>query len=126
MGEELLKKINNNNYKIVNELIELIVTENIDSILKLKEYQDELFRTNGILLSHDNEIKYCINNIQKNGIIPENVDFIDAQKIIKLNENIVSQNLEEQTLTVIVLYSLLDKEMMLPYDAYNLIMNGKI
>ncbi len=126
MKEELLKKINNNNYKIINELIELIVDENISNVSELKEYQNELFRTNGNLLSHNDEINYCINNIKTNGFASEKTDFIDLQKIIKLKENLALQSEEEKNMNVIILYSLLEKEMMLPYDAYIFIINDKI
>ncbi len=126
MKEELLKKINNNNYKIINELIELIVDENISNVSELREYQNELFRTNGNLLSHNDEINYCINNIKTNGFASEKTDFIDLQKIIKLKENLALQNEEEKNMNVIILYSLLEKEMMLPYDAYIFIINDKI
>jgi len=126
MKEELLKKINNNNYKIINELIELITDENINNVSELKEYQNELFRTNGNLLSHKEEINYCVNNIKANGFVSEKTDFIDLQKIIKLKQNLDIQSEEEQNINIIILYSLLEKEMMLPYDAYIFIINDKI
>jgi len=126
MKEELLKKINNNNYKIINELIELITDENINNVSELKEYQNELFRTNGNLLSHKEEINYCVNNIKVNGFVSEKTDFIDLQKIIKLKQNLDIQSEEEQNINIIILYSLLEKEMMLPYDAYIFIINDKI
>lgn len=126
MKEELLKKINNNNYKIIDELIELITDENINNVSELKEYQNELFRTNGKLLSHQDEINYCINNIKVNGFVSEKTDFIDLQKIIKLKQNLNIQDEEEQNINIITLYSLLEKEMMLPYDAYMFIINNKI
>lgn len=126
MKEELLKKINNNNYKIINELIELITAENINNVSELNEYQNELFRTNGNLLSHKDEINYCINNVKANGFASEKTDFIDLQKIIKLKQNLDIQDEEEQNINIIILYSLLEKEMMLPYDAYVFIINDKI
>ena len=38
MGDELIKKMNNNNYRIINELIEIITDENINNIDELKIY----------------------------------------------------------------------------------------
>ncbi|MBR3897680.1 MAG: hypothetical protein IKJ43_00170 [Bacilli bacterium] len=125
MGEELLCKINNNNYKIVNELIELITDENINSTSKLKQYQDELFMIDGKKLNQDEQIEYCIKNIQINGTIPETMDFTDVQKVIKLKEKLNTKK-EEKEISVIILYSLLGKDMMLPYDAYNYIINNKL
>ena len=66
MGENLLKKINNNNYKIVNELIEIITEENISSIEDLYDYQNDYFKINGRNLSHNEQIEYCTKKINSN------------------------------------------------------------
>ena len=125
MGEEILKKINNNNYKIVNELINLITEENIKSEEELKEYQDNLFKIDGILMNHEEEIDYCVKTILS---IPasEGLFFLDMQEVINFKENVNSLSIEEKNKRVIIIYSLMNLDMMLPYDAYKLIMSNNL
>lgn len=127
MGENLLKKINNNNYKIVNELIEIITEENITSIEDLYDYQNDYFKIDGRSLSHNEQIEYCRKKINSNLFIRENIDFMDVNKIGILKEKLKNTTSnKEQTIILIQLISLLEENMMLPYDAYNLIMNNEL
>ncbi len=126
MSNELLNNINNNNYKIINELIELLIDEKINTNEELKKYQNDLFAINGNNLNHAEQLKYCIKNIKTNGLISENTDFADIQRIELLKKELDTENELILTKNIIVLYSMLNKEMMLPYDAYNLIINGEL
>ena len=125
MGEEILKKINNNNYKIVNELIDLITEENIKSEEELKEYQDNLFKIDGELMNHEEEIDYCVKTILSTPA-SEGLFFLDMQEVINFKENINSLSIEEKNKRVIIIYSLMNLDMMLPYDAYKLIMSNNL
>jgi len=127
MGEELLKKFNNDNYKIINELIEVITDEKIDNVDSLEKYQESLFIINGEKMDENNKISYCINSIKSNPYISEGLDFMDIQNVMsmkqRLNDNISN---EEKIILIIKLYSILEKEMMLPFEAYKLIVGGKL
>ena len=125
MGEEILKKINNNNYKIVNELIDLITEENIKSEEELKEYQDNLFKIDGKLMNHEEEIDYCVKTILSTPA-SEGLFFLDMQEVINFKENVNSLSIEEKNKRVIIIYSLMNLDMMLPYDAYKLIMSNNL
>jgi len=125
MGEEILKKINNNNYKIVNELIDLIIEENIKSEEELKEYQDNLFKIDGKLMNHEEEIDYCVKTILSTPA-SEGLFFLDMQEVINFKENVNSLSIEEKNKRVIIIYSLMNLDMMLPYDAYKLIMSNNL
>ena len=125
MGEEILKKINNNNYKIVNELIDLITEENIKSEEELKEYQDNLFKIDGELMNHEEEIDYCVKTILSTPA-SEGLFFLDMQEVINFKENVNSLSIEEKNKRVIIIYSLMNLDMMLPYDAYKLIMSNNL
>ena len=125
MGEEVLKKINNNNYKIVNELIDLITEENIKSEEELKEYQDNLFKIDGKLMNHEEEIDYCVKTILSTPA-SEGLFFLDMQEVINFKENVNSLSIEEKNKRVIIIYSLMNLDMMLPYDAYKLIMSNNL
>ena len=125
MKEEILNKINNNNYKIINELIDIIIEENIKYEDDLKKYQDSLFVINGKTLKHDDKIDYCINTIL-NTPVSEGLFFLDMQEVINFKENINSLSKEEKIKRIIIIYSLMDLDMMLPYDAYKLIMNNEL
>ena len=124
MKEKILNKINNNNYKIINELIDIIIEENIKYEDDLKKYQDSLFVINGKTLKHDDKIDYCINTIL-NTPVSEGLFFLDMQEVINFKENINSLSKEEKIKRIII-YSLMDLDMMLPYDAYKLIMNNEL
>lgn len=127
MGEELLKKFNNDNYKIINELIEVITDEKIDNVDSLEKYQESLFIINGEKMDENNKISYCINSIKSNPYISEGLDFMDIQNVMsmkqRLNDNISN---EEKIILIIKLYSILEKEIMLPFEAYKLIVGGKL
>ena len=125
MKEEILNKINNNNYKIINELIDIIIEENIKYEDDLKKYQDSLFKIDGKTLKHDEKIDYCINTIL-NTPVSEGLFFLDMQEVINFKENINSLSKEEKIKRIIIIYSLMDLDMMLPYDAYKLIMNNEL
>ena len=125
MGEEILKKINNNNYKIVNELIDLIKEENIKSEEELKEYQNNLFKIDGKLMNHEEEIDYCVKTILSTPA-SEGLFFLDMQEVINFKENVNSLSIEEKNKRVIIIYSLMNLDMMLPYDAYKLIMSNNL
>lgn len=127
MGDELIKKMNNNNYKIINELIEIITDENINNIDELKIYQNNFFKIDGKEICHDEQIEYCITAIKSNTSIKENIDFIDIQKIGKIKEKMNNNNSKkEKILLLIQLMSLMGENMMLPYDAYSLIINNEL
>ena len=124
MGEELLKKMNNENYRIINELIDLIVEEKIESIEELKNYQDNFFTIDDKKLNHQEQIEYCKKIIYDNPYVKEDMDFIDIQNVRTLKEELKQNKpLEEETKIIIKLMSLMDKDLLLPYDAYNMIMN---
>ncbi|MBR5662516.1 MAG: hypothetical protein IKX00_02550 [Bacilli bacterium] len=126
MGNELLKKMNNNNYKIINELIEIIADENINTIDELRTYQNNLFKVNGKKLNHDEQIEYCI-KLTRNTHIKENIDFVDIQKIGIIKEKLNNNNSNKGIMVLLIqLMSLLEENMLLPYDAYNLIMNNEL
>ena len=121
MTEELLKKINNDNYNIINELVNIIVNNKINDLEELKKYQDSLFTINGKVLNHNEQLDYCKRIIISDSYVKEDIDFIDLQKVLKLKEEL-NEALDSKK--IIELMSLLDKTMLLPYDAYNMIMNN--
>ena len=123
MENELLKKINNDNYRIINELIEVIKEEGISSLSDLKEYQDGYFQIDGKILNHSEQIDYCKKNIESNPYIPEDLDFVDIQKIDNLKNKLKYNSSEEEDAIILIqLFTLLGRNNLLPYDAYNLIM----
>lgn len=122
MENELLKKINNDNYRIINELIEVIKEEGISSLSDLKEYQDGYFQIDGKILNHSEQIDYCKKNIESNPYIPEDLDFVDIQKIDNLKNKLKYNSSEEEDAIILIqLFTLLGRNNLLPYDAYNLI-----
>ena len=123
MTEELLKRINNDNYRIINELADIIINNKINNIDELKAYQDSLFTIKGNKLSHSEQINYCKKIIDSNPYIKEDIDFLDLQRIQKLKEELKNNSSKNVDKRIIELMSLLEKSMLLPFDAYNMIMN---
>ncbi len=93
----------------------------------MKEYQNNSFKINGKSLERDGQIEYCKKLIASNSFIMEDTDFMDVQRIIlikgKLKENL---SIKETSVLLIQLMSLLNNNMLLPYDTYNLIMNNEL
>ena len=59
----------------------IINEEGISSISDLKEYQDSYFQIDGRKLDHSEQIAYCKKNMEINPYTPEDLDFVDIQKI---------------------------------------------
>lgn len=126
MGKELLEKLNNDNYKIVNELIEIISYEKINTKDQLKDYQDKLFKIEGKVMNNSEKILRCINQINDAIHISEGLDFIEFQKFINMKKQLKTVKEEEKIKLIIKIFNTLGLEMMFPYEAYNLIVNNEL
>ena len=125
MVEELLKKMNNDNYNLIKELSKIIINNKFVNEDELKKYQDKLFVINGKELSHKEQVEYCKKIINSTIDIKEDIDFIDMQRILFLEEELKKdKTIDEETKIVVELMSLFEIGMLLPYDAYKMIMNS--
>ncbi|MEG1821040.1 MAG: hypothetical protein RR201_02220 [Malacoplasma sp.] len=123
MIDELQKKINNNNFKIINDLVEIMLDKKIITIDELKLYQENNFKIDGNVLSDDKKVEYCIKVIEN---YPFDYDFLDFKEIqiykrlmIELKSNI---SLEIKIKNLIIIYSITKKEMLFPFYAYDMIL----
>lgn len=125
MIDELQKKINNNNFKIINDLVEIILDKKIITIDELKLYQENNFKISGNVLSDEKKVEHCIKAIEN---YPFDYDFLDFKEIqiykklmLELKSNV---SLEIKIKDLIIIYSLTQKEMLFPFYAYDMILKN--
>lgn len=125
MIEELTKNLNNDNYKIIDELSYLILECKITSREELKKIEENNFAFSQKTLADEEKIEYCI-NILNNCFYQ--YDYLDYDQIqiykklmLELKENISTDSKIEK---LIILFSMTKKNMLFPYRAYNMIVNN--
>lgn len=123
MIDKLQKKINNNNFNIINDLVEIIADKKITTIEELRICQEKNFIINGKEMPDKNKVEQCI-NIMEN--YPFDYDFLNFKEIqvykklmLELKKNI---SLEIKIKDLIILYSMTKREMLFPLYAYNMVL----
>ena len=124
--EKVKSKINDQNHKMIQEFISFLKKENIQNEEQLKMIQEQNFIINGNLLSVPEQIQYCVSSIVG---YPDNLDSLSLEEIQeykKIMKRIKEEvSLEEQIHNVILLYFLVQKEIVFPYFFYQMIVSGK-
>lgn len=127
MIEELEKRINNKNYKIINDLVEVITTYKISSLDELKDFQDKLFTFNNIILNDKEKIDYCIKSLKS---FPYDYDLLSFKEIQDYKQLMIDleneKEMKEKIKILIKLYTLTQREMIFPYDAYNMLIRNEL
>lgn len=127
MIEELEKRINNKNYKIINDLVEVITTYKISSLDELKDFQDKLFTFNKIILNDKEKIDYCIKSLKS---FPYDYDLLSFKEIQDYKQLMIDleneKEIKEKIKILIKLYTLTQREMIFPYDAYNMLIRNEL
>ena len=123
---EIKKHINENNSSIINELVELISIYNLKNLKDLKDLEESFFRTNNHNLNKKEKINYAL-TIMITADDYENLTFEEIQIYKTYKNNILkTNNLEEKIKNIIKLYNLSKRELIFPYEAYNLIIENKL
>ena len=127
MIEELEKRINNKNYRIINDLVEVITTYKISSLDELKDFQDKLFTFNKIILNDKEKIDYCIKSLKS---FPYDYDLLSFKEIQDYKQLMIDleneKEIKEKIKILIKLYTLTQREMIFPYDAYNMLIRNEL
>ncbi len=127
MIEELEKRINNKNYRIINDLVEVITTYKISSLNELKDFQDKSFTFNKIILNDKEKIDYCIKSLKS---FPYDYDLLSFKEIQDYKQLMIDleneKEIKEKIKLLIKLYTLTQREMIFPYDAYNMLIRNEL
>lgn len=125
--EELRKKINNDNYKIVEELGQIIIDLKINSLEDLRKQEDYLFTYNGNVLNNQERINYCLELIKYLNEDYELLSFKDIQKYkqlkLELSNNI---SIEDKIKNLVILFNMTNRDMLFLTETYHFIINGEL
>ena len=126
--EELLKKLNSKNLRIMMNLSDIITFHKYQSLDELIAYENKKFTVDGKILSNEERIKYCIEILDSSPYEYDDLNSDEIQVYKKyrqlLDDN--SSSIDDKILSIIVLFSLTRRELYFPYEAYQYIMNSKI
>lgn len=129
--KELIDNIKNNitetNIYIIENLINIIIKNSINSIEDLITLENTNFTINGNILSREEKVKYCYDNIINSYYDADSLDFeesLDYYKYYDLLKN--SLKIEEKIMYIILLYDITGREQLLVYELYNCIIKKQI
>lgn len=121
--KELKKHQNKDNLPIIKELSDIIKESNIQTLDQLKEFEEEIFKTNNKNLSKKEKINYAF-EIMIPSYDYESLTFEEIQIYKTYRNNILTREDDDEKIkNLIKLYSLSNRELTFPFEAYNLIIN---
>ena len=125
--EELRNKMNNDNYKIIEELAQIIIDLKINNLEELKKQEDDLFVYNNKKLTDDERINLCMEMIKYTNGDYDLLSFEEIQKYKQLKLELESNiSNEEKIKNLIILFNMTDRDMLFLTEAYKFIINGII
>ena len=126
MIEKLLNHKTKTNSNIIKSLMEIIKSSNVKSLEDLKKIENETFTLNGKILNIEERIDYIL-SITISSLDYEFLTFEEIQIYKKYKLNIINgKNNEEKLINIIKLYDLANRELLFPFEAYNLIIKNKL
>ena len=127
LNKKKKKKINNDNYKIVEELGQIIIDLKINSLEDLRKQEDYLFTYNGNVLNNQERINYCLELIKYLNEDYELLSFKDIQKYkqlkLELSNNI---SIEDKIKNLVILFNMTNRDMLFLTETYHFIINGEL
>lgn len=125
--EELRNKMNNDNYKIIEELVQIIIDLKINNLEELKKQEDDLFVYYNKKLTDDERINLCMEMIKYTNGDYDLLSFEEIQKYKQLKLELESNiSNEEKIKNLIILFNMTDRDMLFLSEAYKFIINGII
>ena len=123
----LINKINNENSKLVKQLVEFINDRKITSIEELNDYENKIFTIDSEVLNDQERIKYCLNMYENFPFEYEDLTFaecqIERQLYNKLKNNV---GISQSKKILVLLFSLTGREIYFLKEAYEMIINDEI
>ena len=117
----------NKNKDLVNELIEVIKDNNINSIEQLVSLEDRKFTIAGKTLNIKERIKYCFLSIENSYYDYDGMLLDEIKELKKLKESILL-NIDDKTkiLNLIKIYNITNREIIFIKEVYEYIINGSL
>ncbi len=124
MAEALVKFTNNENVRIIDDLVSLIIDNEVDNIDELKELEESNF-VKGLTL--ENKASEAYLSMIKDVYKYDNMNNIQINRLDNLKEFYnSSHNIEDKILYIIKIYDLLHYQLAFPFCAYSLILKSRL
>lgn len=125
---ELINILTNNSIEETQELIEdliyIIEKNSITSIEELKKLEDENFTIKGQILSREDKIDYCYNNIINSYYDADSLDYTELRTYNKYYKTLKNTpSIEEKIKYISLLYTMTGREHLLVYELYKYLTN---
>ncbi len=124
--QELQTHANNDNIYYIEELANIIIEEEINSIQELEAYEKQYNKVNDEYQSTENALKKWVEIIDKYPYEYDGLLYDQIQKLKSERKLINDGTLENRVLHVIKYYYLTKRDNPFPYQTYQLIMQDKL
>ena len=123
-AEALRRFTNNENARIIDDLVSLIIDNEVDDMDELKELEDGNF-VKGLTL--ENKANEAYLSMMKDVYKYDNMNSLQIDRLDDLKEFYnSSHNIEDKILYLIKMYDLLHYQLAFPFCAYSLILKSRL
>ena len=124
LAEALRRFTNNENARIIDDLVSLIIDNEVDDMDKLKELEDGNF-VKGLTL--ENKANEAYLSMIKDVYKYDNTNSLQIDRLDDLKDFYnSSHNIEDKILYLIKMYDLLHYQLAFPFCAYSLILKSRL
>ncbi len=124
LAEALRRFTNNENARIIDDLVSLIIDNEVDDMDELKELEDGNF-VKGLTL--ENKANEAYLSMIKDVYKYDNMNSLQIDRLDDLKEFYnSSHNIEDKILYLIKMYDLLHYQLAFPFCAYSLILKSRL
>ena len=124
LAEALRRFTNNENARIIDDLVSLIIDNEVDDMDELKELEDGNF-VKGLTL--ENKANEAYLSMIKDVYKYDNMNSLQLDRLDDLKEFYnSSHNIEDKILYLIKMYDLLHYQLAFPFCAYSLILKSRL
>lgn len=124
LAEALRRFTNNENARIIDDLVSLIIDNEIDDIDELKELEESNF-VKGLTL--ENKASQAYLSMIKDVYKYDNMNTLQINRLDDLKDFYnSSHNIEDKILYLIKMYDLLHYQLAFPFCAYSLILKSRL
>lgn len=124
---DLKEHINNKNAMLIKKLTDIIVSNNINTIDELKNFEDKKFTLDEKVLTTEERIDYCVEILRSFPYDYDCLDYDQIQEYKYFRKTLETSDSNEQKIkALILLFDLTSRTLFFVYEAYNLIINNEI
>lgn len=126
---ELINILTNNSteetHELIEDLIYIIEKNSITSIEELKKLEDENFTIKGQILSREDKVNYCYNNIINSYYDADSLEYTELRTYNKYYKTLKNtSSIEEKIKYISLLYTMTGREHLLVYELYKYLTNN--